>query len=600
MKNKIDSNKIEEKALNCFRSYLEKSNIIKPIITNDDKIPIWDGELYVYSSHEQDNNHFSCVIPVQVKGKIIDKLSNKSFKYSIRMCDLKAYLYKPTIYIVCQIENDTDKKKLFYCEFLPISIKKIYEAKEKQHTVSVEMTEIPESIEEFENILKVFSGNSRRQLGIIGSKPYTAEDVISKGITEFSVEVPKKNGQPLNEFELFVYLSTHYSYIYPKIDKEHNISGVLGDGKFIIQTTSKIERPVYANGNKYFNYYSLDFNKKGIIIHFGNDLIFEWPNDYDSRGHYKISFKSHFLSEAMNDVKFLIALSDTNSLTLGDKTFNLKLEDNDLIVILKDKLSIWEDIHNFLTRLHVKKDLDLNKINSEQLKNYDLVKGSIFNKVPIVFQSSENLISYDFRLGNVDFILLGYRIDKNRYLLKDFFSPEVFATYDYMNETIKVSSFTYLQNGHKWGEFDNIPYDEQIPTYNKYAKGNEKFLDISTFDLNSMLLAYDSITDKDRKDQLSVAIVRLDNWLFTTDKREANRIIHEIDHLQIIKRQRKFTNEELEKLNKYLNDDNIESYLRVEVSLLLDDNDHFELFFAKCSEEDKHLLQTWPIWRFKK
>ena len=45
---------IEKKAINQLRFYVEDSPVIVPYVREDDKEPIWDGYLYLYTDSAKD------------------------------------------------------------------------------------------------------------------------------------------------------------------------------------------------------------------------------------------------------------------------------------------------------------------------------------------------------------------------------------------------------------------------------------------------------------------------------------------------------------------------------------------------------------------
>ena len=67
----MTTKQIEEIAVQTVGLYFSKSQAISPYISNNDKEPCWDGNLYVYSNPDKTNASLYGRIPVQVKVKII-------------------------------------------------------------------------------------------------------------------------------------------------------------------------------------------------------------------------------------------------------------------------------------------------------------------------------------------------------------------------------------------------------------------------------------------------------------------------------------------------------------------------------------------------
>ena len=62
---------------------------------------------------------------MQVKGLVVRSVTSKKFKYQIDVNGLMAYKNDPTIYVVCQLKEDSKDYKLFYRSLLPETIKNI-------------------------------------------------------------------------------------------------------------------------------------------------------------------------------------------------------------------------------------------------------------------------------------------------------------------------------------------------------------------------------------------------------------------------------------------------------------------------------------------
>jgi hypothetical protein len=94
------------------------------------------------------------------------------------------------------------------------------------------------------------------------------------------------------------------------------------------------------------------------------------------------------------------------------------------------------------------------------------------------------------------------------------------------------------------------------------------------------------------------AINNLDNWLLSTDKSDERHLIHTINHYQIIKRHRCYTEDEIDSIKSLYTNDEISMQIKVCLSLLLDDMQSFHTWYENCTDSEKTQLKSWPIWRF--
>ena len=138
----MDNKAIEEKAIICFKDYILDSKVISPFLNENDKEPCWDGHLYVFSDVTKKKEFLVGRIPVQVKGKVVSNFITKKYKYPIDIRDLNAYKNDPTIYVVCQLKENSKEYKLFYRSLLPETIKNLLKGKNGQKSISVLLHDI--------------------------------------------------------------------------------------------------------------------------------------------------------------------------------------------------------------------------------------------------------------------------------------------------------------------------------------------------------------------------------------------------------------------------------------------------------------------------
>lgn len=163
-----------------------------------------------------------------------------------------------------------------------------------------------------------------------------------------------------------------------------------------------------------------------------------------------------------------------------------------------------------------------------------------------------------------------------------------------------VSPFSYLQNENLWLKCDNIPFEKLIESYEKLIDKNPHILEMANLDLLYMLEGYDKLskTDALRKDELIKNAENLSCWLMKTEKSEPLKIMHYINHCQILKRLDRLGDKESVELHDILLDKQVEPTMKVGVSLLLEDKNEFDKWILSCSKEDVENIKRFPIWRF--
>lgn len=592
-----DRKAIEEKALLCFKEYIVDSEVISQFIDENDKEPCWDGHIYLYSEPQKDKKHLIGRIPVQIKGTEVRRFISKKYHFKIEVDDLKAYLHEPTVYIVCQEKENSKERKLFYRRLLPETIKNILKGKEKQNSVSVLMHSVPESLIEFENLMKVFHGDSKKQLSFADKKSLTMDDARKRGINEFSFLMPTKIMSPI---ELMKYATTHTSFIYAKIDKDLDIEVPIADGPFSFKFRQDVKKEIAVNGKIFYDSYTNEIIDGKMIISINNFLILTLP--LENKKEIKLEIKNHLnsLKSSIKEHDFLLAIHDAGELTINGFTIKLKINEKNNIEQIRQKVFQWKRLQKVLEILHVNKDLDLSSITEEQGQFIDILIDTFLNKNSISIEKKENTILLQ-EISNVKLLMYIYTNSEGKGVLGDFFDHRIDIRYQVnASKTIKASPFSYLQNEDLWVKCDNIPYEMQISSYKNLGGDYEHIYELANLDLLSMIKAYDVVEKDDthKRAQLLEAINNLDNWLLSTDKSDERHLIHTINHYQIIKRHRCYTEDEIDSIKSLYTNDEISMQIKVCLSLLLDDMQSFHTWYENCTDSEKTQLKSWPIWRF--
>lgn len=595
---KMTSKDIEEGAILAFKNYIQGSEVISQHVSENDKEPFWDGGLYLYAKPNKAKDSFLGRVPVQLKGQEVDKFKRKKYRYNISIDDLKAYLNDPTIYIVCQEKNKGKETLLFYRNLLPETIKNILKGKDKQSTVSVAMKSMPATLEEFEDVVKIFWANAKKQVSFAKNKPFTFEDMKKRNIKNFSFIVPSAQ---MTTVEMMGYLSSHNSYMYAQIDKELEIEIPIAEEIESVSFQSVVKKDVVVDGRVFFKEYQNDVKEGRLVISIGNILTFSFllnSKELDIKASFKTTQKT--LDESIRDAEFVLALNKSGSLTIGEFPLHLKINDQDLVKELKCRLDGWKQLKNVLDRFYVIKPLDLMAVTEKQNVNFNAILYSADTGMPVnIGHQTNTLILVD--IGNLNILLWEGVDDKGNSRFGDFFDGKISIRYQFNDgKKYPVSPFSYLQNENLWLKCDNIPFEKLIESYEKLIDKNPHILEMANLDLLYMLEGYDKLSETEalRKDELIKNAESLSCWLMETEKSEPLKIMHYINHCQILKRLDKLGDKENVGLHDILLDKQVDPTMKVGASLLLEDKNEFDKWFSSCTKEDVENIKRFPIWRF--
>lgn len=596
----IDTKAIEEKALNRLKSFIEDSRAISQFLTDNDKEPCWDGHLYLYSEGIRDKKHLLGRVPVQVKGTEVEEFEIKNWKFKLEKDDLNAYLHEPTFFIVCQIKKDSRERRLFYREMLPDFVNKLLKDIDKHGSKMTLFYPLTEDLTEFEDQLKVFLSNSKKMVSFASSKPLSIADAMKRGIREFTFIAPGR----FTGMELLKYLSTHETYFYAKVAKDLDIEMPLSDGPAKLAFKRDGDGDVKVGNRVFYKGYTSEIKNGRFIVTIADTITIDMPMDAaDAVGPtVKMTAKNHFLRDAINDAEFAVALNDVGVLTVGDVDLNLAVNEKDYVDDLQQRLVCWKELDVVLNKLHVTKPFDLTKIKKDQYRLIDLLIDTIGKGNAVKLPKQQTTI-LTLEISNITLLLYCLVGKNNECVLGDFFDKTVNIAYKANEkETVNVSPFSYLQNEHFWEKIDNIDYDNIIESAHEAAKAHDFCFQMSNYDVLSMVLASDAIekSDAERSKKLLEEALKLDEWLLGNDPRPDFNPVHIINKMQILKRQRELSNEELLQLEQILKNDKIEMPIKVAANLLLGNQKEVDEQFATLSEEDKNAMQAFPIWKFYK
>ena len=596
---KDDTKAIEEKALNYFKSFIEDSKFISQFLTDNDKEPCWDGHLYLYTDGIRDKKHFWGRVPIQIKGTEVEEFETENWKFKLEKDDLKAYLHEPTFFIVCQIKKDSKDRKLFYREMLPEFVNKLLRDIENNRTKRTRFYPLTDNLTEFEEQLMMFFSNSKKMVSFANST-LSISDAMKMGIKDFTFIAPKR----VKGMKLLKYLSTHETYFYARVSKDFDIEVPLSDGPVRLAFKRDGEGDVKVGDRVFYKGYTTEIKDGRLIVTIADTIIINNPIDSEDPEGPTVKMTTHkqYLKDAIKDAEFVIALDDVGVLTVGDVDLNLAVNEKDYIADLRQRLACWKDLDVVLDKLHVNKPFDLTKIKNEQYRLIDLLIDTIGNGRTINLPKQKTGI-FTLDISNITLLLYCVAGKDNECVVGDFFDKTVTIEYKVNEkETAKVSPFSYLQNEHFWEKIDNIDYDSIVESAQEVTKVNDFCFQMSNQDVLAMILASDATEkfDVERSKRLLDESLKLDEWLLDNDPRPDLNIVHLINKMQILKRQRELSAEEKQQLMQILEKDELEEPIKVAVNLLLENKKEVDELLATMPDEDKNTMKAYPIWKFYK
>lgn len=598
----MDSTQIEERAIVCLKQYLWDSKIIQPYLAEHDKEPCWDGHLYVYSDTSKRKLNLLGRIPVQVKGLVVKKIISKKFKYPIDVNDLRAYKNDPTIYVVCQLKEDGKEYKLFYRSLLPETIKNILKGKDKQKKVSVLLHDFPSNILDFEDCVKVFIGDRRKQQSFVDSKPFTLDDAKRNHITNFTFLAPNAN---MNSIELMSYLSSHPSFLYAKVDESLGLEIPISDGPMSFWFQKKIDASIAVHDRVFYNSYLKEIKDGKTVITIGDFITLTITPEGKGeamRFDYKFESKATSLRGRIVEAEFVKYIHQYGSFNIGDLKLEVPINDRKYIEANNIELQNWLELRSLLSKLRVTKDLDINNLTEKDNEHFNILVKTILKGQTLGLNIDEDTV-VNLKVGNLHLLLWASRNKDGSCSVGDFFDGHISVVHQISDGAkVKVTPFSYLQKDNLWGMCDNIPFNDILDYYDEIRHLHKHIYDIANYDILFMLKAYDEVDGKDsvRSKSLLEASLKLCKWLQKHNPNPDREVIYSLNHLQIIKRERQLSIEELDYLRDIISSEEIKPCLKVGACLLTEAKDEFHTLYNQCSDQERQELEGFPIWHFRR
>ena len=86
----VNNRKIETLGVSYLRTFIDKNNYLQTYFDENDKTPLWDGEIHILKAPSEKKIDIVGKVPVQIKATQQKKKSLKSFL--INLSDLELYL----------------------------------------------------------------------------------------------------------------------------------------------------------------------------------------------------------------------------------------------------------------------------------------------------------------------------------------------------------------------------------------------------------------------------------------------------------------------------------------------------------------------------
>ena len=576
---------IEMAGNSTLERYISRCEHLKMLNFQNDKTPMWDGDIYLYEDigDNKNNDKFLARIPIQVKCK--KKVKQQIKSYTIKSTILTNYRKDGgVLFFVINVAEES----IFYTMLTPMDITKRLINKETQKSITIDLERIPEDKSLFESQLFTFVKDCQIQ-GYSNKFIEVEKFITSNGSFDAKVFGSSKNQESFNKFgiirDVFMYVK--------KDDDDYSNYLPLGNTRCNINIIRTLHADISINGTIFFHSYK-DWHETEttFVMEFGNSFTIKFINgtaclNYES--------KTNLFTDYLTEVEFLYDLSVYGILKVGNLEFSVIPNDKELIASIH---KFWKDVKKLFEILHIQKDLNVSALSDKDFKLLECLISSIVYEKELRLQKTEKVIRLD--ISNIQ-LLLWMNNDNDKSIITDFFSDRhIYAYTSETGEHLLTTPFSCLTK-EDYIKVSNIDYENIVSYYQSKETVNSEIHIRANLDMLIILSAFDEC----RNERLLFACEQLSEWILSKDK---SNPVFVINKYQIVKRKRELNDEEQSELcdlAEHLSANELfDKYdiicLKCACSIILGESSRAKIFLKQLPETHKKKIIEYPIYNLLK
>lgn len=585
---------IEILSVNAVRDSIVTSGYLEPYIEENDKMPSFDGDVFIYTSKLKTKDTFIGKLPVQVKGTKKRNFVNDIISFSVPIIDLNNYLRSGgIIFFVVYINEVNLEKQVYYCDLTPVKIRQHLKAANGKKKAKIQLKKFPNDADEKSTIFLQCLNNCQKQCSFKNERLLTVDELNSLGkLNGFTIPI-----SGFGKMDPIYALFNSDIYLYANIG-DSDIPQPLDVSLSRIETEEIVEASITIDEKCFYSEIRILRNADKLIVKIGE--CFNICLNENSQN-VEVSFKySNSLRVLAKDLDFFVSSIENSGFMFNESKFSFTSDDFDELSIEceKERLIKIRKIVSLLDVLGCKKDLKLDLLNETDWNHIEYLITAIIDNQEIKLLKKDLPSVISIPVGELNFIVYLEKIgaDGTLYKLYDFFKTElqVVAGNNESNKYEPISQFAFL-TADNLVKADNLDCNVFLPSFTSFEMNDITVMATNAF-LLELLNAYD--IDNSNFDLYETA-ENLSIWLEDASAEYLPREIKALNRLQIRKRKYKLRKSEIEELIRIIETNNDESIL-VGAYLLLDQQTAAELHFGKLDLESQEAFKKYPIFHFWK
>ena len=572
----FDNISIERLAKTEVDEFFTYTGFVRPYIAENDKTPVWDGNLLVYSQkREMSNDTLLFKIPLQLKGEEYPKedFPDKTY-YQISGKELELYKNDGGVLFI-KVLIVGRKRKIYY-NFLTKHKLNSYISSLSGKSRSVRLNPLSEDISGFINEATTFHIQQKHT----PVSPLELKDKSFK-VRCNAAKLEGENDRAFivrNQKQLIIKVEGLEGEFYLDCEDvtlkspENEARIVSIDGIELYTNITRIYEPERVQTLKIGKSLSISIISRDNGVNYNFSLTLQADN----------------FDELIHELRFLVALGKSKSITMDGVTLKLPQLDNknEIFGKWKRSLKFWEDAKTLFQMLHVYEKLEINELEDNDYTNLrKLIQAILYNKTLTTEYKQDHLERTI--VGNLNIVMLVRLIGKKECKLENLQDSLFAAREDANGQFQPVPVLSKILNERPLQS--NINFDSMIEDYDKFFLQNPTIVEAANEDVLLLLTHF----DEKRTPILIEKANELCNWL----QLKNDNPIYFLNHLQIKYRLGEtYTVEEKEKL--YTISENDSSAInRWAACIILGEYNRAERYWRKMSSNDKVIYVQYPIFK---
>lgn len=595
----LDNNAIETLSINAVKNSIVMCDYLSQFIADNDKEPSWDGAVYIYGDKNKTKDKLKGRMPVQVKGTECSDFTKDKISFSMSTVDLRNYLYDGgCILFVVYIGNGGLTNKIHYAELTPIKLRQLLTEAGSQDSKVVHLKPFPFDNNKKATIFLNCLQNCQKQASFKEGKLLSLQELEEQGLLE-NIVIPFSGVGVDDPQEA---LTKHEIYLYAKV-KGSSIPQPLDIIPEDIHTKQFIEADITIDGRVFYKGCSVIRSANELVYRYGESLTMRFTGvDSPCQIQYKNSDKMRVIAK---DLDFMLSYLEKGAYQVNGVNFPFDYDGADLsnfdIDKEKEHLEYAKKVVKVLDLLGCTDDININDMQPEDWRNLNRLMVAFIDKKPVSGLKHDLPPVCCVKVGKLRFVVYLKKsggTNSGKYEVYDFFKTEFSVAFDDKDgNKLPISQFCILHT-QDFLTLSNMDFDVLLPSFQKAEHHYETYNRANWF-LLELLAAYDK-ADGVRKEKLLKACEDFSKWISSAPDDELDYQIKTLNRLQVIKRRRDFTIDELSTLYELVENRNTREDSRVGAYLLLGQQQAAEIHFARLPEEEQNNFKNYPIYHYWK